>query len=168
MGSKENRLWKSQNSSDTLRNIDMKPKKKEQTPHLQNTRLIEYTLPGPWQVLVGRTERDNDTLSLKIAGPNDWWFHVRGMPGSHVVLRCPVGKDPDRSTLKMAASIAAFYSKAREGGIVSVSGTRARYVTKPLRAKPGTVQIRKEIVLKVRPGLGEAEEKGDHPDTDFI
>ena len=40
-----------------------------------------------------------------------------------------------------------------------VSATRARYVTKPPRAKPGTVQIRKEIVLKVRPGLGEAEIK---------
>jgi len=133
--------------------------KKKQTPHLRNTRLIEYTLPGQWQVLVGRTESDNDTLSLKIAQSHDWWFHVRGMPGSHVVLLCPPGKDPDRSTLKMAASIAAYYSKAREGGIVPVSATRARYVTKPPRAKPGTVQIRKEIVLKVRPGLGEAEER---------
>jgi len=74
-------------------------------------------------------------------------------------LRCPPGKDPDRNILKMAASIAAFYSKAREGGVVAVSGTRARFVTKPPGAKSGTVQIRKEIVLKVRPGLGEAAEK---------
>ena len=137
----------------------MVPNRKEQPPHLHDARLIEYTLPGQWQVLVGRTEIDNDTLSLKIARPNDWWFHVRGMPGSHVVLRCPPGKDPDRNILKMAASIAAFYSKAREGGVVAVSGTRARFVTKPPGAKSGTVQIRKEIVLKVRPGLGEAAEK---------
>jgi predicted ribosome quality control (RQC) complex YloA/Tae2 family protein len=138
----------------------MVPDRKKQTPHLRGARLIEYTLPGQWQVLVGRTEIDNDTLSLKIAQPNDWWFHVRGMPGSHVVLRCPPGKDPDRNILKMAASIAAFYSKAREGGVVAVSGTRARFVTKPPGAKSGTVQIRKETVLKVRPGLGEAAEKG--------
>ena len=133
--------------------------RKKQTPLPRGARLIEYTLPGQWQVLVGRTEIDNDTLSLKIARPNDWWFHVRGMPGSHVVLRCPPGKDPDRNILKMAASIAAFHSKAREGGVIAVSGTRARYVTKLPGAKPGTVQIRKEIVLKVRPGLGEATEK---------
>jgi predicted ribosome quality control (RQC) complex YloA/Tae2 family protein len=138
----------------------MAPDRKEQVPHLHGARLIEYTLPGQWRVLVGRTENDNDTLSLKIARPNDWWFHVRGMPGSHVVLRCPPGKDPDRNILKMAASIAAFYSKAREGGVVAVSGTRARFVTKPPGEKSGTVQIRKEIVLKVRPGLGEAAETG--------
>ncbi len=78
------------------------------------------------------------------------------MPGSHVVLKVPAGEDPNKSILKMAASIAAYYSKARAGGVVPVSCTRARYVTKPRGAKPGTVQIRKESVLKVRPGLGEA------------
>ncbi len=130
--------------------------RKDQTSHGREARLIEYILPGQWQILVGRTDNDNDWLSLKIAKPNDWWFHVRGMPGSHVVLRCPSGSDPDRGILKMAASIAAYYSKARDGGIVAVSATRARYVTKPSGLKPGTVQIRKEIVLKVRPGLGEA------------
>ena len=131
----------------------------KQTHDQQETRLIEFVLPREWQVLVGRTDKDNDYLSLKVAQPNDWWFHVRGMSGSHVVLRCPSGKEPDRNTLKMAAAIAAYYSKARGGGIVAVSATRARYVTKPQRAKPGTVQIRKEIVLKVRPGLCEAAEQ---------
>ena len=137
----------------------MSQDREKQTFGLQETGLIEFLLPGQWQVLVGRTDSDNDFLSMKVAQPNDWWFHVRGMPGSHVILRCPSGKDPDRSTLKMAASIAAYYSKAREGGIVAVSATRARYVTKPRGTKPGTVQIRKEIVLKVRPGLNEAEER---------
>ncbi len=78
------------------------------------------------------------------------------MPGSHVVLKVPTGEDPHKDILKMAASIAAYYSKARTGGVVAVSYTRGRYVTKPQGAKPGTVQIRKEKVLKVRPGLGEA------------
>jgi predicted ribosome quality control (RQC) complex YloA/Tae2 family protein len=117
---------------------------------------VEYVLPGEWRVLVGRSDADNDRLSLRVAGPGDWWFHVRGLPGSHVLLRCPPGKDPDREILKRAAAIAAYHSKARTGGTVAVSCTRARYVTKPRGAKAGTVQIRREIVLKVRPGLGEA------------
>jgi predicted ribosome quality control (RQC) complex YloA/Tae2 family protein len=116
-------------------------------------RLLHYTLPGGWTVLVGRTDADNDRLSLHIAKPNDWWFHIRGMPGSHVLLRARPGADPDRATLKRAAAIAAYHSKARTAGLVAVSYTRARYVTKPREAPPGTVHIRKETVLKVRPEL---------------
>ena len=114
---------------------------------------IEYTLEGRWEVLVGRTEKDNDALSLKVAKPNDWWFHIRGMPGSHVILKVPAGEEPDRNILKKAASIAAYHSKARTGGVTPVACTKAAYVTKPRGAKPGTVQIRKESILKVRPGL---------------
>jgi predicted ribosome quality control (RQC) complex YloA/Tae2 family protein len=116
-------------------------------------KMFEYRLPGDYQVLAGRTDSDNDQLSLKLARPNDWWFHVRGMPGSHVVLRAKPGQDPDRETLKRAAAIAAWHSKARAGGVVAVSGTQARFVTKPKGARPGTVQIRREMVFKVRPAL---------------
>ena len=83
------------------------------------------------------------------------WFHVRGMPGSHVILQGAPGEEPDRQTVKQAAAIAAYHSKAREAGVVPVSCTSAWYVTKPRGAKTGTVQIRKEVVLKVRPGIGE-------------
>lgn len=115
----------------------------------------EYRLADGWTALVGKTDADNDRLSLHLARPDDWWFHVRGMPGSHVLLRAQEGREPDRETLKRAAAVAAYHSKAREGGVVAVSATLARYVTKPRGAKPGTVEIRKEIVLKVRPGLPE-------------
>jgi predicted ribosome quality control (RQC) complex YloA/Tae2 family protein len=127
-------------------------------------RTIEYRLAGGWKVLVGRTDSDNDFLSFRIAEPGDWWFHVRGTPGSHVVLQCPAGREPDRETLKAAASLAAYHSRARDAGVVAVSATRARYVSKPRGAKPGSVHIRKEIVLKVRPGLGGAE-PGNGPGT---
>jgi predicted ribosome quality control (RQC) complex YloA/Tae2 family protein len=113
----------------------------------------EYLLPGGWRALAGSTDRENDRLSLRLASPHDRWFHVRGFPGSHVLLQGPPGAEPDRETLKQAAAIAAYHSKAWQGGVVAVSCTLARYVTKPHGAKPGTVQIRKEIVLKVRPGL---------------
>ena len=118
-------------------------------------RLIEYPLSDGWKVLVGRTDADNDYLSLKAARPDDWWFHVRGVPGGHVILQGPPGEAADRATLRRAAAIAAYHSKARNGGLVAVSCTRARYVTKPRNAKAGTVQIRKEIVLKVRPATGD-------------
>ncbi len=117
--------------------------------------LYEYELPEGWTVLAGKTETDNDRLSLKIAKAADWWFHVRGMPGSHVILRARPDENPDRETLKRAAAVAAYHSKARTGGVTAVSCTQAQYVTKPRGAKPGTVQIRKEIVLKVRPALPE-------------
>ncbi|MEJ2637697.1 MAG: hypothetical protein P8184_20720 [Calditrichia bacterium] len=92
---------------------------------MEKANFYEYELPGGWKVLAGKTDEDNDRLSIKIAGANDWWFHVRGMPGSHVILRA----EDDRG---------------------------AKYVTKSRGAKPGTVQIRKEIVLKVKPGLPQA------------
>ena len=116
-------------------------------------RLWEHTLPGGWTVLAGKADADNDLLSIKMARPNDWWFHVRGMSGSHVLLRAKEDEQPDKAVLKQAAAVAAYYSKARGGGIVPVSACLARYVTKPRGAKPGTVQIRKEVVLKVRPAL---------------
>jgi predicted ribosome quality control (RQC) complex YloA/Tae2 family protein len=124
-------------------------------------RLIEYRLSGRWTVLVGRTDADNDYLSLKLAQPDDWWFHVRGVPGGHAILKALPDAEPDRETLKRAAAIAAYHSKARNAGLVAVSCTRARYVSKPGNAKTGTVQIRKEIVLKVRPAAGETPEEHD-------
>ena len=130
---------------------------------MRNSRFIQYMLPGGWIVLAGRTDADNDSLSLKIADPNDWWFHVRGLPGSHVILQARPGEEPDRATLKRAAAIAAYHSKARTAGLVPVSCTRARYVTKPRGAKPGTVEIRKESILKVRPELAGAV-AGNHND----
>jgi predicted ribosome quality control (RQC) complex YloA/Tae2 family protein len=112
-----------------------------------------YALPGGFVVWAGKTDEDNDRLSIKIARENDWWFHVRGMPGSHVVLFVEKGNEPSKDTLKAAAAIAAYHSKAREGGLVAVSAVRAGNVSKPRGAKPGTVSITRETVLKVRPAI---------------
>jgi predicted ribosome quality control (RQC) complex YloA/Tae2 family protein len=112
-----------------------------------------YEIDGRWEVLAGKTDADNDRLSVKIARGNDWWFHVAGQPGSHVVLRVPAGEEPSKDVLEQAAAIAAWHSKARAGGVVSVSGTLARFVSKPRGAKPGTVSIRRETRFKVRPAI---------------
>jgi predicted ribosome quality control (RQC) complex YloA/Tae2 family protein len=113
----------------------------------------EYELPGGYQVLAGKTDAENDFLSIKFAAPNDYWFHVRGMPGSHVILRLGEKEEPAKDIIKQAAAVAAYHSKARSGGVVPVSCTRAKHVTKSRGDKPGTVHIRKEIVLKVRPAV---------------
>lgn len=124
----------------------------------------EYRLPDGYTVLAGRTDADNDRLSLKIARPNDWWFHVRGLPGSHVVLQVGRGDEPSKPVLEQAAAIAAWHSKARNGGITAVSCTQAKHVRKPRGAKPGTVTIQKETLLKVRPALPPGtEDEGDDP-----
>ena len=113
--------------------------------------IVEYRLPGDWQVLAGRTDAANEYLSLRLARQRDLWFHIRGMPGGHVVLRVPDDARPDRVTEELAAAIAAFHSKARSAGTVAVSCTEGRNVSKPAGAKPGTVSITKERVLKVKP-----------------
>ncbi len=116
----------------------------------------EYVLPGGWTVLAGKTEADNDRLSLKEARPDDWWFHLKGRPGSHVLLRAREGLEPDRETIRGAAAVAAWHSKARTARIAAVTCTRARHVTKPRGAKPGSVAVRREKVIKVPPGLPES------------
>ena len=112
-----------------------------------------YELPGGFEVLAGKTDADNDLLSLKTAKANDLWFHVHGMPGSHVILRHPDSDKPDNATVKAAAAIAAWHSKARNAGTVPVSCTEAKHVGKPRGAKPGSVSIKREKTIKVRPAL---------------
>jgi predicted ribosome quality control (RQC) complex YloA/Tae2 family protein len=115
--------------------------------------VYRYGLGNGWEALAGKTDQDNEMLTRRIAEANDYWLHVRGLPGSHVVLRHDSQADADRDTLRAAAAIAAYHSKARTGGIVPVSCTRAKYVAKPRGAKVGTVSIRKETILKITPGL---------------
>jgi len=112
-----------------------------------------YELPGGWQVLAGRGEADNDLLSTRLVAPDDWWFHARDLPGSHVVLRARPDLEPNRDVRKQAAAIAAHHSKGRAGGMMGVSCVRGRDVKKPRGAKPGLVQIRNDTTLRVRPAV---------------
>ena len=122
--------------------------------HTPNAFLFKYTLPGDWEVSAGKTNIDNDILSLQIARPNDYWFHVKSMPGSHVVLHChDRDETPSADIIKQVAAIAAYHSKARNGGITAVSQTLAKHVGKPRGSKPGSVTISKQKIIKVRPAI---------------
>jgi predicted ribosome quality control (RQC) complex YloA/Tae2 family protein len=120
---------------------------------VEKPRLIEYELPGRWTLLVGASDVDNDCLSTTVAAPADWWFHVQGIPGSHVILRAKPDAEPNRETLCQAAAVAAFHSKARTAEIARVYCTRAQYVKKPRQAKVGTVEVSRGTVLKIRPDI---------------
>jgi predicted ribosome quality control (RQC) complex YloA/Tae2 family protein len=120
-------------------------------------RILRYQLPGEWTVLAGRTDADNDHLSTALALPDDWWFHAHDVPGSHVILRAKPDADPSRETLRQAAAVAAYHSKARAAGTVRVYSTRTRYVTKPRGAKIGTVHVARGSILKVTPDISFAK-----------
>jgi predicted ribosome quality control (RQC) complex YloA/Tae2 family protein len=105
-----------------------------------------------WDVLIGRSNEGNDHLTLHLARPEDYWFHVHGAAGSHVVLRRGKGKnEPSRRTLEEVAGWTAFYSQARTAGKVPVIWTLKKYVRKPRGAKAGTVVCEREKSLMVRP-----------------
>jgi predicted ribosome quality control (RQC) complex YloA/Tae2 family protein len=78
-----------------------------------------------------------------------------------VVLRGPEGEDPPRSLLETAAAVAAHFSRAAKAGVVGVSCTQVKHVSRAARRPKGTVTIRREHVLKVRPGLPPVDESPD-------
>jgi len=120
----------------------------------ERARFRTYVVSGGWKVLVGKSNRDNDVLTHRIASPDDLWFHVRQSPGSHVVLRREGKKgEPQQQAILEAAAIAAFHSKARGSSGVSVSYAERRYVRKPRGAKPGLAVMSRENVVFVEPGL---------------
>jgi len=110
------------------------------------------TSPDGMVVLVGRTAADNDVLTFKLGSPNDFWFHIAGDSGSHVVVRNPDGLSRlPRTTQRFAASLAAGYSRARHGGRVAVHVTRCRDVRKPRGAAAGKVSITRYRTVFAKP-----------------
>lgn len=108
--------------------------------------------PDGMTILVGQTAADNDVLSLELAAPNDFWFHVAAGSGSHVVVRNPDALDSlPRDTKRMAAGLAAGHSKARRGGRVAVHMARARDVSKRRGLAPGTVILRRYETVYASP-----------------
>ncbi|MFO0980796.1 MAG: NFACT RNA binding domain-containing protein [Planctomycetota bacterium] len=106
------------------------------------------------EILVGQDDASNDQLTFTVAHQNDVWLHVAGAPGSHVVLRCGESRTrADKQSIKEAAALAAWFSKLRAGGKVSVHYCLARNVKKPRGYQPGQVQIEDEQAVLVRPAL---------------
>ena len=107
------------------------------SPKQIKLRPMEFISPSGYRVLVGRNNMQNDQLTFHTASKGDLWFHVKGMPGSHVILICG-GEEPPAEDYTFAASLAAKHSVAK-GDQVAVDYTRVRYVKKPPASKPGYV-----------------------------
>ena len=105
-----------------------------------------------WDVLIGRSNEGNDYLTHQLARPEDYWFHVHGAAGSHVVLRRGKSKDePSKKTLEEVSSWAAYYSQARTAGRVPVLVTRKKYVRRARKGPPGLALCTHEKTVMVRP-----------------
>lgn len=103
-------------------------------------------------ILVGRGNRQNDALTGKVAHGHDFWLHVAGYSGSHVVLRNPDRRsEPSEPSLLEAAQLAAYFSQARNAPRVEVHYTQKKFVSKPRGGKPGLVRLRRYQSIAVRP-----------------
>ena len=99
---------------------------------------LEFVSSEGVRILVGRNNRQNDKLTLKQANNNDIWLHTKNIPGSHTII-VTGGRQPGDATLKEAAMLAAYHSRAKDSSQVPVDYTQIRYVSKPQGAKPGMV-----------------------------
>lgn len=111
----------------------------------------EYTSSDGHTILVGRNNRQNDTLTLKIARKNDIWLHTQKIPGSHVIIKKKHDEPISDIALLEAAQLAAYHSKARLSAQVPVDYTQVSQVKKPNGAKPGMVIYFQQKTLYVTP-----------------
>lgn len=99
-------------------------------------------------IYVGKNNKQNEYVTHRLAHREDTWLHTKQIPGSHVVIR---SNDPSEETIKQAAQLAAYYSKARHSSSVPVDYTKIKYVKKPKGAKQGFVTYDQQKTIYVTP-----------------
>ncbi len=103
-----------------------------------NPTVAQFVTSGGYRVLCGKNNLQNEYITHKLAGKNDYWFHVKNLPGSHTVMLCG-GEEPSERDFTEAAEIAAYFSKGSGGQNVEVDYTLVRNVKKPAGSRPGLV-----------------------------
>lgn len=99
---------------------------------------LHYISSDGYHMYVGKNNLQNDELTFSFATGNDWWFHAKGAPGSHVIVKSNGEELPDR-TFEEAGRLAAYYSKNRGSDKVEIDYVEKKHVKKPNGAKPGFV-----------------------------
>ena len=133
---------------------------KEKKKNTQAPGFREYTCSEGYKILVGKNNRQNDYITTVLASKNDLWFHVKNIPGSHVIVMCR-GESVSDETIKKAAMLAAKNSKASASSQVPVDYTPVKYVKKPNGAKPGMVIYTTNKTVYVTPSdLSDEKTKG--------
>jgi predicted ribosome quality control (RQC) complex YloA/Tae2 family protein len=100
--------------------------------------VAQFRTTGGFRVLCGKNNLQNEYITHRVAEKNDYWFHVKNLPGSHTVMLCD-GVEPAAEDFTDAAEIAAYFSKGADGQNVEVDYTLVRNVKKPAGTKPGFV-----------------------------
>lgn len=100
---------------------------------------FHYLSSDGYDMYVGKNNFQNDELTFKFATGNDWWFHAKGCPGSHVIVKTKQGEEMPDATFEEAAKLAAYYSAGRQQGKVEVDYIQKKHVKKPNGGKPGFV-----------------------------
>lgn len=109
-------------------------KKKEKI----TSRPMHYISSDGYHMYVGKNNLQNEELTFSFANGNDWWFHAKGAPGSHVIVKTGGDELPDR-TFEEAGRLAAYYSKNRGSDKVEIDYVEKKHVKKPNGSKPGFV-----------------------------
>lgn len=113
-----------------------------------------YRSSDGYDIYVGKNNFQNEELSFKFATGNDWWFHAKGQPGSHVIVKSQNEELPDR-TFEEAGKLAAYYSKGRQAPKVEIDYTQKKNLKKPTGGKPGFVVYYTNYSLLIEPDISD-------------
>lgn len=116
------------------------------------SRPYHYISSDGYDIYVGKNNFQNDELSFKFASGNDWWFHAKGQPGSHVIVKSKNEELPDR-IFEEAGKLAAYYSKGRQAPKVEIDYTQKKNLRKPTGGKPGFVVYYTNYSLLIEPDI---------------
>lgn len=147
-------------STGLLKAARRRPEKKKRPSAPKSAPPLRFESPDGFEILVGRNNVQNDELTTRLARRTDYWFHVKTLHGSHVILRCD-GLEPSDEAVRAAAELAARHSQARGTGRTAVDYTMVRNVKKPSGALPGKVIYQNYRTILADSG-SEAEE-GETP-----
>ena len=126
--------------------------KKKQKASLAIPGMRRYRSSDGYEVLVGRTARDNDQLTFRVARPNDLWLHAGDYPGSHVIVRNSSRSEIPQRTIIEAAQLAAKFSQASKDAKVAIHYSPRKFLSKPKGAAPGLVRMSSFKTITVEPG----------------
>lgn len=116
-----------------------------------------YQSRDEYTILVGKNNRQNDYLTRRMTREHDYWFHARGIPGSHVIVPSSAGTVPPATTLEDAAILAAYFSNGRWSSQVAVDYTQVKNIRKPKGARPGMVVYEGHKTIFVTPRKEDVE-----------
>ena len=120
------------------------------------SRPFHYLSSDGFHIYVGKNNYQNEELTFKLATGNDWWFHAKGIPGSHVIVKSEGKELPDR-TFEEAGALAAYYSKGRNNEKVEIDYIQKKHVKKVAGAAPGFVIYHTNYSLMATPRIPVAE-----------